>query len=114
MNYYYVPIALKKVDGVITWIYDYENQIVIYTLNEIQAQQEAERMYIVEKENNLVYCPEIVKDFKLSDKDIETLTDSYPKEINILLRSKFRLYDINEKKDYQEDELNPLYYRPQK
>jgi len=112
MNYYYyVPIVLKYLDGILSWIYDYENQIVIHTFNEILAQEEAERMYKVEKENNLVYVPEIVKYFKLSYKYIETLTDSYPIEINVLLRSKFRLYDINEKKDCQE-ELDPLYYRP--
>lgn len=112
MNYYYVPIVLKYLDGILSWIYDYENQIVIHTFNEILAQEEAERMYKVEKENNLEYGAGDIKNYALSDQYKEALTHSYPKEIVILLRSKSNLHNLNEKKGYQEEELNPLFYRP--
>lgn len=111
MNYYYVPIVLKYLDGVLSWIYDYENQIVIYTFNEILAQDEAEKKYDLEKKNNLEYGAGVIKNYALSDEYKEALTYSYPKEIIILLRSKSKLYNLNEKTGYQEEEDSAPYLR---
>lgn len=112
MKYYYVPIVLKYFNYGLNWKFDFENKKLMKASSNLQAQEEAAKLYELEKRKNFQYHKSNFSLFKVNDQQQKDLNTRYPKEALFLgIQQEPELYVLKDTKQWVKNPVIVVYSR---